>query len=133
MTTAQLEANKAAVRAYLTAMNNDDLSTLRTVTSAEMFAKVQAALQEMHAMFSEHSLHIQELIAEDEQVVARVLSNGRHTGDFLGVPVTGRTWEGNEGVGIFRFADGVIVDIWTIFNIPLHLQKLGIRMNLSVE
>lgn len=53
--------------------------------------------------------------------MARVLSDGRHTGDFLGAPATGRTREGNEGVAIFRFADGVIVDGWSIFNCALCL------------
>jgi predicted ester cyclase len=133
MTTEHLEANKAAVRAYLAAFDRGDLDTLRTLASPELFDKVQKGLQEMHAMFSDHSLHIQEMIAEGDRVVVRVLSNGRHTGDFMGVLATGRTWKGNEGVGIFRLADGVIVDGWWLFNIPLHLEKLGITMSLSAE
>jgi len=125
------EQHKDKVRQYLAAFDNDDFDALRKLTSADMFKKTKDMVRLTRSMFSDHSLPIQELIAEGDSVMARVLSNGRHTGDFLGVPATGRTWRGNEGVGIFRFADGLIIDLWWIFNIPLHLEKLGISMTLT--
>jgi predicted ester cyclase len=131
MSQTQLEQNKEAVRRYMEAFNHEDLDTIRRLTSPEMFEKSEQALKWVHATFSDHSLHSQEIIAENDTVVVRILSNGRHTGEFRGVPATGRSWEGNEGVSIFRFANGLIVDLWWLFDVPLHLQKLGITMTLS--
>jgi predicted ester cyclase len=131
MSQTQLEQNKEAVRRYMEAFNNEDLDTIRRLTSPEMFEKSEQTLNWVQATFSDHSLHSQEMVAENDTVVVRLLSNGRHTGEFMGVPGTGRSWEGNEGVAIFYFANELIVDSWSIFNIPLHLQKLGITMTLS--
>jgi predicted lipid-binding transport protein (Tim44 family) len=111
MSQTQLEQNKEAVRRYMEAFNHEDLDTIRRLTSPEMFEKSEQALKWVHATFSDHSLHSQEIIAENDTVVVRILSNGRHTGEFRGVTATGRSWEGNEGVSIFRFANGSIVDL----------------------
>jgi predicted ester cyclase len=81
--------------------------------------------------FSDHQVTIQELIAEDNRVMACMHSKGRHTGEFFGVPGTGRHWEDNEGAMIFRFENGLISDIWQVWNIPLHFEKLGLKMTVT--
>ena len=129
MTIDKLEQHKASVRQLLAAFEKGDLATIRKLTGPEMFAKVARMLE--NSSFSEHRLEIQELIAEGDCVVARLLTSGRQTGEFMGVPATGRRWEDNEGIGIYRFADGLIIDEWNLFNRPLQLQKLGIAMTLS--
>ena len=105
MATEMLMKNKEAVRQFYAAFDDDNFDTLRKLTSPEMFKKTQELVQLTRSMFSDHSLHIQELIAEDDSVMARVLSNGRHTGEFMGVPATGRKWEGNYFLHWLRSAE----------------------------
>jgi len=54
---------------------------------------------------------IDDLIAEDDRVVARVTSRARQVGPFMGMPATGRSYEIGE-IHIFRLRDGKIVEHW---------------------
>jgi predicted ester cyclase len=131
MTSEKLERQKAAVRQWFTAFDNSDLETLQKLTGQACYKQTLDMLNWVCDTFSEHQLEIQELIAEDNRVMARVHSKGRHTGEFFGVPGTGRQWAGNQGAAIFRFERGLIVDGWQIWNIPLHLEKLGLKLTVS--
>jgi predicted ester cyclase len=51
---------------------------------------------------------IEELIAEDDRVVARTSMTGRHDGDFFGIPPTGRSVS-LSGIHILTMRDGKIV------------------------
>jgi predicted ester cyclase len=68
---------------------------------------------------------IQELIAEGDKVVARVIMTGTHTGDFYGIPATGRRVE-FTGIYIVRIADGKIVEHWGEEDSVSLLQQLGV-------
>ncbi|MEM7131854.1 MAG: ester cyclase [Chloroflexota bacterium] len=129
MTTDKLEQHKESVRQLLAAFEQDDLETIGQLTSPEVYTQIENSLK--NRAFSEHTLKIQQLIAEGDTVVVRVLSSGRHTGEFLGVPATGRRWKDNDGILIYTFADGLIVNTWMLFNRFLHLEKLGIKVTLS--
>ena len=131
MTNEKLESQKAAVRQWFTAFDNSDLEILQKLTGQEYYEQTLSMLNWVRDTFSEHQLEIQELIAEDNRVMALVHSKGRHTGEFFGVPGTGRQWEGNQGAAIFRFENDLIVDGWQVWNIPMHLEKLGLKMTVS--
>lgn len=49
-------------------------------------ARVQAIL----GAFSPLQFRLEQLVAEDDQVVARWSQTGTHTGAFLGIPPTGK-------------------------------------------
>jgi predicted SnoaL-like aldol condensation-catalyzing enzyme len=48
-----------------------------------------------------------------------------HTGDFFGVPATGRRFSIN-GLGAWRFQDGLIHDHWGQYDMASIPQKLGV-------
>lgn len=52
---------------------------------------------------------LEELVAEDDKVAARFTMKGTHTGNFYGVPPTGRTIQ-TEQAGFYSFARGQITE-----------------------
>ena len=81
------------------------------------FARIRAAFPDWHQ-------EIEDVIAEEDMVVVRWRSSGTHSGDFMGLPATGihASW---TGVGIFRLADGKIVERWS------NWDALGLMQQLS--
>jgi len=67
--------------------------------------------QRMGSALSDIRFAIDDLIAEDDRVVARVTSSAKQTGEFMGMPPTGRPYEIGE-IHIFRLRDGQIVEHW---------------------
>ena len=69
---------------------------------------------------------IQDLIAEDDKVVARVIMTGNHTGDFYGIPATGKRVE-FSGMFIARIVSGKIVEHWGEEDALSLLQQLDVH------
>jgi steroid delta-isomerase-like uncharacterized protein len=64
-------------------------------------------------------------IATDDRVVVRLRFSGRHTGELLGVPATGRTFSVTH-VHVYRLVDGMIVEHWAVRDDLGMLQQLGV-------
>jgi steroid delta-isomerase-like uncharacterized protein len=71
--------------------------------------------------FPDWTEEIEDLIAEQDQVVARFRSRGTNLGNFLGNPPTGNRIEISE-VAIFKLKDGKIVEQWVYPDI-LSMQR----------
>lgn len=71
----------------------------------------QAIVRLFRAAFPDQWWQIEDLIAEGDRVVARTTMTGTHTGDFFGIPPTGRGVT-VSGVHILRIADGRIAEHW---------------------
>jgi len=54
---------------------------------------------------------IDDVIVEGDKAVERFTGGGTHTGEFFGIPPTGKQAV-ITGVNIFRVADGMIVEHW---------------------
>ncbi|MFC8369320.1 MULTISPECIES: ester cyclase [unclassified Streptomyces] len=54
---------------------------------------------------------VESMVAEGDLVGIRFTVRGRHTGEFQGVPPTGRTFE-STGHTTLRFRDGKIAESW---------------------
>jgi steroid delta-isomerase-like uncharacterized protein len=70
----------------------------------------------------EHTIHDQ--IAERNQVVSRVTAAGTHSGEFMGIPATGRTVV-MDGIVINRFSDGKVVETWALYDDLSLFKQLG--------
>lgn len=70
------------------------------------------------------SVRIDHLIGEGDKVVARFMITGTHSGDFQGVPATGRTVS-FPAVDIYRFEKGRIVEGWALMDFLGFLQQAG--------
>jgi len=74
--------------------------------------------------FPDWSCTVEEVIAEDDKVVTRVILRGTHKGDFLGIPPTGKTIS-VAGVSIFRIAHGKIAEHWVQSDAVGLMRQLG--------
>jgi steroid delta-isomerase-like uncharacterized protein len=67
---------------------------------------------------------IDDLVAEGDTVVFRVMGSGTHLGDFMGVPPSGRRVE-IMGIDIVRIADRKVAEHWAVFDQLGLLQQIG--------
>ncbi len=74
--------------------------------------KLKQAIKGTRAAFSDLHLTIDDFIVEDDKLVARWTARSTHTGDYLGIPVTGRRLE-QTGINIARIEKGQIVEEWS--------------------
>ena len=51
------------------------------------------------------------LVAEGDIVVGRMTTTGTHTGDFMGMPASGKSFSMSE-IHIVRIVDGLAVEHW---------------------
>lgn len=67
----------------------------------------------VHTALAEYRCHIDQLVAEDNKVFAKMSFTGLHQNTFLGFAPTGSrvTW---SGCALFTIADGLIVDVWVL-------------------
>jgi predicted ester cyclase len=68
---------------------------------------------------------IEDEIAEDDNVVARVTMHGRHLGEFLGKPPTGKEFA-VEHIHIWRIADGQVIEHWSVRDDLGQALQLGL-------
>jgi steroid delta-isomerase-like uncharacterized protein len=79
----------------------------------------------LHAAFPDIHFSIEDQIAEGDKVVTRWSSDATHTGEFRGMPATGK--HGHiTGITIMRVVDGKVVEGWT------NLDELGLLQQLGV-
>jgi steroid delta-isomerase-like uncharacterized protein len=74
-----------------------------------------------------HGLHviIEDMMADGDRVACRFTARGVHTGEFMGLPPTGRKIA-MTGIEIFRLQEGKIAELWGEANLTGLMQQLGI-------
>jgi steroid delta-isomerase-like uncharacterized protein len=75
--------------------------------------------------FPDSRFTIDEMIAEDDRVVTKKTFRGTHTGEFMGIPATGKEVE-LQYVDIMRVRDGRIVEHWLSMDQLSFMQQLGV-------
>jgi steroid delta-isomerase-like uncharacterized protein len=76
--------------------------------------------------FSGLHLEVEGLVAVADEAVARAMFSGEHTGEFQGIPPTGREVRFG-GMAWFRIDDeGKIVEHWGQFDAMGMMQQLGV-------
>lgn len=86
---------------------------------------VIAAIEYLHRAFSNAGAEIVRIQAEGDKVGVHDRLLGTHTGDFMGVPPTGRDIAVNL-LHVFRVVDGRIVERWGVGESAVMLEQLGI-------
>jgi steroid delta-isomerase-like uncharacterized protein len=84
----------------------------------QMAAMFRAAFPDMH-------LHIEDEIAEGDQITIRFTGHGTHRGELMGIPATGKEVNFN-GISIARIAGGKIVERWEEFDMMGMMVQLGV-------
>lgn len=90
-----------------------DLESLK-----QLFKMQFAGFPDLHAT-------IEELVAEGDKVVKRTTVRGTHTGEFAGIPPTGKQMT-LMTISIYRCSAGKIREIWWGYDNLSVLQQLGV-------
>jgi predicted ester cyclase len=77
--------------------------------------------------FPDFEMEIVELIAEGDTVVAHFRCSGTHHGEWLGVPATGRRFEGVDEIYVFHVCDGKLASAIGVEDNLTRMRQLGIR------
>ena len=75
--------------------------------------------------FPDIKFHIDDTIAERNEVVIHWTARGTHKGDFLGMHPTGRKAT-VTGTSIYRLDGGRIVEQWAHWNLMSMMEQLGV-------
>jgi len=134
---AQAESNKAILRRYRQAHNQNDMAALDEIVAADIISHSalpglpagreggKMAHQGSLAAFPDGRTTTDDLVAEGDKVVERFTFVGTQKGDFLGVPATGKQIR-VTGMSIFRIANGKIVEHWGENDAMGLLMQLGV-------
>ena len=136
--TATAEANKAIVRRFIEEVqNNQDWDAYDELNDPD-FVNLSAPpgvgadresgkyfLQALAAAYSDARFTIDDMIAEGDRVATKKTMTGTNTGEFMGMPATGKTVT-LQYVDILRLRDGRITEHWNCIDTLNWLQQLGV-------
>jgi len=137
-----IEENKNIVRRYQEAYNKNDFDALAELVAADVLTPniisgmppglegAKVVHQTTLIGMPDYHTVIEDLIAEGDKVAARVTMTGTHTGDFWGIPPTGRRVN-LTAIYIVRIKDGKIVEHWGEENGMTVIKQLGFKTRLE--
>ena len=79
----------------------------------------------MLSAFSDRQVEIADQVIAGDKVATRWQATGVHSGDFNGIPATGRHFR-MTGISIARIAGGKIVESWEVTDDAGLLRQLGV-------
>jgi predicted ester cyclase len=132
------EDNKALIRDWLTGVDTGKAEVIDDFLSGEVvdhnpppfqgpatgIAGARDAFNYALGAFSDFKHEIVAQFADGDYVISRIVGRGRHTGDFMGVPATGKDVT-MEGIAIHRVVDGRIVEHWAQVDAANMLMQMG--------
>lgn len=80
--------------------------------------------------FSDIYQSLEDILAEGDKVVYRTTITGTHTGEFLGMPPTGKSIRMNDFT-LLKISSGQIVEMWYDCNLLAMLGQLGLASDLA--
>lgn len=86
--------------------------------------EVKQMFADLRKAFPDLQWTVEEMIAEDDKVVARINVSGTHKGMYKGIPATGKQ-ASIPLINIFRIDDGKVVERWGVGDHLSLLQQLS--------
>jgi steroid delta-isomerase-like uncharacterized protein len=128
--------NKAIVRRYIEQVLNEqrhDLAEEFLVENIELHGSgiapglelVKQWFATIATSFPDGYTTIEDMVAEDDRVVARTVFNGTHKAEMQGIPATGKVVN-ISNITIFRLDNGKIAEGWLVNDNLGMMQQLGI-------
>ena len=128
------EENKAVLRRWIQAYNERDLEAEANLLAPDYVAHVPAAPGPLEAWrqfsgsfaeaFPDIRLTIQDIFSEGDMVAARVAFRGTHSGEFQGIPPTGKE-VAFTSIEVNRVRDGKVEEHWVELDLLGLMQQLG--------
>jgi steroid delta-isomerase-like uncharacterized protein len=133
----QAEQNKAIVRRNYETADKNDLTTFSEQLAPDIAVHMpgmpgplnrEALIQMMNVMFSglTQRQHVfEDQIAEGDKVVTRLTLHAVHTGEFQGMPATGKQIVVSQ-TAIHRIEDSKIAEVWVSSDDISMMKQLGL-------
>jgi predicted ester cyclase len=134
----EVERNKAIVRrTWEEIFPACDVESLAEITDPDVvsrgrrpdepagFEGVKRTMLWLSTVFSDQRWDVHDVIAEGDTVAVRLTHHGRHTGDLMGIPPTGRE-VAYEYVHFLRFRDGKMIEQWSVRDDMTLMRQLGV-------
>ena len=91
---------------------------------------MKQAITRVSAGLSDASLQIEDMIAEADRVAVRLTGHAVQTGEFMGMPASGKAYTIGE-IHIFRIRDGKVAEHWHQADFLGMLRQLGMMPETS--
>ena len=85
---------------------------------------LKKAIARVSKGLSDTKMSIDDVIAEGDRVAVRLTSSAKQTGEFMGMPPSGKRYEIGE-IHIFRLRDGRVAEHWHQADFLGMLRQLG--------
>jgi predicted ester cyclase len=123
------EANKQLVRRLVEeVVNQRNAEALDQLAQDQFAALARRWISPFRSAFPDFRMEIVQLVAEDDTVVAHFRCSGTHRGEWLGIPPTGRRFEGVDEIYILEVRDGKLARAIGVEDNVSRLRQLGIRL-----
>jgi len=134
------QANKEIIRKYFKAIDEEGKTSNAEILNdflSEDFIEHDPApgipptrdgWKQLFKMFAEATpgYHvINDLIAEDDKVVAHITAYGKHVGTIFGIPATNKEFS-MKGIVIWRLKNGKIIEHWAQNDMVGMMIQLGV-------
>ena len=121
------EGNKELVRRLVEeAVGDRNLEVLDEIAAGPFAEVAKRWVAPFRGAFPDFEMEIVALISEGEKVVAHFRCSGTHLGEWLGVPPTGRRFEGVDEMYIFEVRAGRLVSAVGVEDNLSRLRQLGL-------
>ena len=136
--TSSTEANEAVVRRFVDEVLNagnaaaaddvlaeDHILNYMLLPEPMVGAKAwEESVKNYFTAFPDMKVTIDDFVSQGDKVAARWTATATHTGPLMGIPPSGRqvTW---IGMGVYKIADGKIVEQWGIDDALGLMQRIG--------
>jgi predicted ester cyclase len=123
-----LEANKRLVRRLIDeVVNQRNLGALDEVAEGPIAESARMWIGPFRDAFPDFTMEVIDLVAEGDKVVALFACSGTHLGTWMGMPPTGRRFEGIDEVYIFRVSNGKLAGVTAVVEDNLkRMSQLGL-------
>jgi len=91
---------------------------------------VRESLSWLRSTFADREIEVEDIIAAQDRVVARVRFSATHVGEIEGIAATGRRVE-TEHVHIWRVAGHRLAEHWMVRDDLTALRQLGARVEVA--
>jgi steroid delta-isomerase-like uncharacterized protein len=127
------EANKAAVRDCFEQASRGNFDALQSILTPAYVCHPEEArgadglaemVQGYRNAFPDLSVTIEQQFTEGDYVATRTTIRGRHDGELMGTPPSGRQVE-FTGLTISRCRDGKIEEEWELVDVTTLLRQIG--------
>lgn len=121
-----IQENKELVRRYSEVIyNQHKLEKLSEFIDGDLLEESRDHLGQFLTAFSDSQAIIEDMIAEGDKVMCRLLVSGTNTGPFAGQPPTGKKIQFGS-FRIYRIAGGKFVETWAMQDRLGLMEQLGL-------